>query len=271
MTQDVFSVVKGSVRIPLIADIPHSSTNIPSSIRPTFILNDGDLEMELLRMTDRYVDQLFSDVPDVGGISVVYNCSRLVVDPERFENDEKEVMSFQGMGVIYTKTSDGNKLRANIPSEDERQELLNRYYRPYHKAMEDETQAVLHSFGRCLILDCHSFPSEPLPYELNQDANRPDICLGTDPYHTPKRLTDFVERFFEEHGLTTERNMPFEGTYVPLKFLGTDKRVSSLMVEINRKLYMNEATGEKSGSFEDMRNVMSEMLKCITANISAIS
>jgi N-formylglutamate deformylase len=175
MTQDVFRVVKRSVGVPLIANIPHSSTNIPSSIRPTFILNDGDLEMELLKMTDRYVDELFSVVPDVGGISIVYNCSRLVVDPERFEDDQEEVMSSKGMGVIYTKTSDGDNLRVNISSDENREELLHRSYRPYHKAIEDEAASLLDSFGMCLILDCHSFPSEPLPYELNQDPNRPDI------------------------------------------------------------------------------------------------
>ena len=58
MTQDVFTVVKGSVGTPLIANIPHSSTHMPSSMRPTFILNDNDLEMELLRMTDWYVDDI---------------------------------------------------------------------------------------------------------------------------------------------------------------------------------------------------------------------
>lgn len=267
--KNLFTVSRSSVTVPLLANIPHSSVYIPPLIKKSLVLDDNDLETELLKMTDWYVDELYSSVRNVGGISVTYERSRLVVDPERFENDDDEDMANVGMGVIYTKTSDGNKLRANNPSEEERQELLNRFYRPYHKAIEDETQKLLDSFGRCLILDCHSFPSKPLPYELNQDPNRPDICLGTDPFHTPKRLIDLAESFFKEHNLATAHNMPFEGTYVPLKFLGTDKRVSSLMVEINRKLYMNEATGEKSGSFEDMRNVISEMVKCITANISS--
>lgn len=251
----------------MIANLPHSSTHIPTSIRKSFVLDDNELEVELLKMTDWYVDQLFSCLNDIGGISVIYNISRLVLDPERFEDDEDEDMADVGMGVIYTKISDGNKLRANTPSEEERQELLNRFYRPYHKAIEDETQSLLDFFGRCLILDCHSFPSEPLPYELNQDPNRPDICLGTDPYHTPKELIDLAERFFGKHDLATARNMPFEGTYVPLKFLGTEKRISSLMVEINRKLYMDEATGKKSQAFDQVRSIVTDMVKCITANI----
>jgi N-formylglutamate amidohydrolase len=83
----------------LIANIPHSSTYIPPSIRKSFVLNDDQLEVELLRMTDWFVDALFSEVLEVGGISVIYNCSRLAVDPERFEDDEKEEMASKGMGV----------------------------------------------------------------------------------------------------------------------------------------------------------------------------
>ncbi len=264
--EEVFSVVKGSVSVPLIANIPHSSTHIPSSTRQTFVLNDHELDVELLKMTDGYVHELFSCVYDIGGVSLIYNFSRLVVDPERFEDDEKEVMVSEGMGVIYTKTSDGSLLRVNTPSDEEREELLNRFYRPYHQAIEDETQGLLDSFGKCLILDCHSFPSKPLPYEGNQGPKRPDICLGTHSFHTPKELVNLTESFFTEHNLTTALNMPFEGTYVPLKFLAKDKRVSSLMIEINRKLYMDEDTGAKADNFGKMENLVTEMVRLIAAN-----
>ena len=263
MTKTVFSISKKTVTLPLIANIPHSSTYIPPLIRQSFILNDNELEVELLKMTDWFVDELFSEVSEVGGTSVIYNVSRLVVDPERFENDKEEIMSTKGMGVIYTKTSDGSELRTHIPSKEEREDLLKRYYRPYHKAMESETETLLDSSGKCLILDCHSFPSKPLPYELKQDLNRPDICFGTDRFHTPKHLIESVEGFFQEHNLSTGLNRPFKGTYVPLKFLEKDKRVSSLMVEINRKLYMHEGTGVKSDGFDETRRIIGETVKRI--------
>jgi N-formylglutamate amidohydrolase len=229
MAKEPFSIIKRSVNVPLIANIPHSSTYIPSFIKQSFILSDGDLYNELLKLTDKYVDEFFSCVPDFDGISMIYRYSRMIVDPERFEDDQEEIMSSKGMGVIYTKTSNGNKLRIS-PKEDEREELLDLFYRPYHSAIEREVQNLIDAFNRCLILDCHSFPSNPLPYELNQDPNRPDICLGTDPYHTPKRLIEIIESFFGKYDLTTSLNMPFDGTYVPMKFLRSDRRVFSLMV-----------------------------------------
>ena len=201
-------------------------------------------------------------IDDIGGVSVIYGYSRMVVDPERFESDQEEIMASKGMGVIYTKTSNGNKLRAN-PSEDEREELVDLFYRPYHAAVEHEVQSLIDTFGNCLILDCHSFPSIPLPYEINQDSNRPDICLGTDPYHTPKELIEITQNLLRKYNLTTALNAPFEGTYVPMKFLRTDRRVSSLMIEINRRLYMDEKIGEKSDSFNNTQKIITNMLRHI--------
>ena len=255
----MFTILKNDIRIPLLAHIPHSSTQIPDALRKTILLDDEELVEELLRMTDSYVDELFSSVMDEGGVATVFKLSRLIVDPERFEEDEKEIMSSRGMGVIYTKTSNGSKLR-EPPEEVERIELLSQFYRPYHAALEYEVQSLLDAFNRCLILDCHSFPSRPLPCELDQDPNRPDICLGTDLYHTPKALMESVEGFFYERGLKTAVNKPFGGTYVPMKFYQTDNRVSSVMIEVNRGLYMEEETGEKSASFDSLKETISDLI-----------
>jgi len=60
-----------------------------------------------------------------------------------------------------------------------------------------------------------------------------------------------VPELIEKVGWTYEVNRPFSGTIVPIDFYRKDKRVSSIMVEVNRRLYMDEGTGEKSTSFED--------------------
>ena len=104
----------------LVRHIPHSSVVIPERDREAFLLSDAQLERELLLLTDRYTDELFGDVP---GPAVISPVSRLVVDMERFEDDELEPMAACGMGVVYTKTHDGRALR-RVPSETERNELL---------------------------------------------------------------------------------------------------------------------------------------------------
>jgi len=258
-----YEIRKSKTVVPLLVHIPHSSTYIPPKIKDKFLLNNKDLQKELLKMTDRYTDEIFSCVAELGGISVVYNYSRLVLDPERFRDDKKEVMTAKGMGVIYTKDSKGSKLREI--NENERNMLLQNIYDPYHKAITKEVQELLNNFDECLIIDGHSFPAIPLPYETSQEMRRLQICLGTDAYHSPKDLVEFVRNFFEEINLTTEINKPFPGCYVPIKFLHQDKQVKSIMIEINRELYMNEDTGEKNDSFVEIKSNICMLIRQISA------
>jgi len=253
-----FEIKKNKVITPLLVNIPHSSTYIPPGMKTKFLLSSYNLQKELLRMTDRYTHELFSCVSDLGGISVVYNYSRLVLDPERFKDDEKEIMAAKGMGVVYTKDSNGRNLREI--TEKERCKLIQNIYDPYHKAITKEVEELVAKFGECLIIDAHSFPAIPLPYENSQKMERPQICLGTDPYHTPEYLTKYIQTFFEENNLTTRINLPFEGCYVPSKFLHQETRVKSIMIEINRELYMNEYTGERNKSFWNIKNLIRNLI-----------
>lgn len=86
-----YEIKKSKVVVPLLVHIPHSSTYIPPEIKNIILLKDNDLQEELLRMTDRYTDEIFSCVAELGGISVAYNNSRLVLDPESFRDDKKEI------------------------------------------------------------------------------------------------------------------------------------------------------------------------------------
>ena len=51
-------------------------------------------------MTDAFTNDLF--VPDfVGAQTIIFPMSRLVLDPERFLNDDQEIMSELGMGCKF--------------------------------------------------------------------------------------------------------------------------------------------------------------------------
>jgi N-formylglutamate amidohydrolase len=125
--------------------------------------------------------------------------------------------------------------------------------------------------GRCLVVDCHSFPSFPLPYELDQSPDRPDICIGTDAFHTPAKLADEVIAGFQLHGYTVALNRPFAGSLVPAKFYRNDANVAALMIEVNRALYMDEQTGAKSGRFDETRTAVAQLLERLTQHCRYMS
>ncbi|MEY4630037.1 MAG: hypothetical protein RIQ81_157 [Pseudomonadota bacterium] len=230
-----------------IIHIPHSSTTIPAEYRDQFVLTDAELAAELVRMTDAYTDELFA-MPGDMATTVRFPVSRLVVDPERFEDDSQEPMSRRGMGVIYTRSSMGAVLRREV-SPGEREALLAAFYRPHHAALTRAVGDALDAHGKCLIIDGHSFASRPWPYEPDQTSVRPEICIGTDDFHTPDGLTRLVVESFRGQGFTVDLNRPFAGALVPLPYYRKNPGVRSIMVEVRRDLYTDEATGGRSAGF----------------------
>lgn len=244
--------------LPVLVHIPHSGTNIPDEINRKFTIPTRAIKDELLSMTDHFTDQLFyskSLVMRVNGLS------RLVVDPERFRNDADEPMSLHGKGAIYTKTLQGIPLRELTKKESD--DLLENYYDVYHNRLNYEVEQLIKYHDKCLIIDGHSFPSEPFSYEDNENEARPDFCIGTCSFHTPINIVNTVIEFFESNGYSVEVDFPFSGTMVPLPYYLADRRVSSIMIEVNRKLYMDESAGMKNGSFNTIRVLINDLMKAI--------
>ena len=200
---------------PIVLHLPQASTLIPEDLRQDFLLSDQELQEELNRITDHATDLIFQQAfPEANAI--VFPVSRLVVDLERFSDDSQELMSQVGMGVTYTRGSLRQPLREQL-TQGKRQELLERYYIPHHQKLTDAVEESLLANDHCLIIDGHSFPALPLPYELNQTAFRPDFCLGTDDFHTPEELVARVEKMLGSCGYSTARDQPFSGPIVPMK------------------------------------------------------
>ena len=227
------------------------------------LVDDESLDAELLRLTDWHTDALYAWASHLGAARLVNGLSRLVVDPERFPDDAEEPMARVGQGAVYTRTTDGRVLRA--PSPAERQRLIERYFRPYHGALTSLVGTALERFGRCLVLDCHSFASMPLPSEPDQAPNRPDFCLGTDAFHTPPSLVDALLSSLRRLGYSVEVNRPFAGALVPLSWYRRDPRVAALMLETRRDLYCDEASGNATSSFgavaADIEQAVTEALR----------
>jgi N-formylglutamate amidohydrolase len=240
-TAPPFELLPGADGSPVILHVPHSARRIPSHVRAGILLDDTALDHELDHITDAHTAELAALAAQAATITpwrFVNRLSRLVVDPERFP-DEREEMLAAGMGAVYTRTTDRRPLRA---ADADPRPLLERYFHPYARAMTAAVADRLAATGRAVVLDVHSYPSALLPYELHGDGPRPPVCLGTDPFHTPPELVALARKAFGAFG-GTETDTPFSGAYVPLEFHGTQARVSALMLEIRRDIYMAEPGG----------------------------
>jgi N-formylglutamate amidohydrolase len=93
---------------------------------------------------------------------------------------------------------------------------------------------------------------------------RPEICLGTDPFHTPQKLVDLFSERAHQLGLSLSINQPFSGALTPAAFYQADRRVHALMIEVRRDLYMEEKTGEPHSGFDECRSGLAVLLEAIS-------
>jgi N-formylglutamate amidohydrolase len=244
-----------------VIHLPHASREIPADLRPTFHVDDAALERELDRMTDHYTDELFAVSATVAA-TIRFPVSRFVVDPERFEDDGDEPMAQRGQGVVYTLTSHGEPLR-QPPTPCEREALLDRFYRPHHAQLDALAAAALEAHGTLLVIDAHSFPDRPLPMELDQRPGRPDICLGTDPVHTPASLVEALVAACRARGWSVQIDAPYRGTMVPRRFYRREPRVQSVLIEVNRRLYLADARDEirRGLAFAEVREGVQRLIR----------
>jgi len=240
----------------LILHIPHSSICIPSY--DGYVVDKESLNSEMLKLTDWFTNELFESADDE---MIIADFSRIFCDPERFDDDNKEEMAKFGMGVLYEKTDNGEPLR--IVSPELRAYILNNYFYKHHEKLNNAVNEQLKKNRKALIIDCHSFSSQPFKRDLDQQLNRPDINIGTDDVHTPEPILNAAVAFFEKAGYSIEINRPYKGTIVPIEHYGKNHNVSSIMLEINRKLYLKEPDNIKSETFLDIKSMTKEFIEVI--------
>jgi len=240
----------------MILHIPHSSVKIPDQFRNHIVLSDVELAAELLLMTDMFTEEIYS-LPEA--IAIRFPISRLIVDVERLPDDTEEPMNKVGMGIVYNQTAYGKKLK-RVLQPQEISDLVSKYYKTHHQRLLNEVKTELEKYDKALIIDCHSFPSHPLPCDMDQSFPRPQFCIGTDPFHTPIELKQMIEISIKKMGYDVRINQPYKGTLIPMEFYRKDPRVTSIMIEINRRLYMDETTGMKKNTFESIKKKMEKVL-----------
>ncbi|MFJ3305032.1 N-formylglutamate amidohydrolase [Streptomyces sp. NPDC086549] len=253
-----FELLPGADDSPVILHVPHSAREIPSAVREGIVLDDAALERELDHIVDAHTARIAEAAAQAAGVTpwrFVNRLSRLVVDPERFPDEREEMLSV-GMGAVYTRTTHRAPLR---PADTDPVPLIERYFRPYARAMTEAVRDRLAATGRAVVIDVHSYPASRLPYELHGDGPRPAVCLGTDAFHTPAGLAELAREAFAGCG-RTELDSPFSGAYVPLEFYGKDPRVGALMVEIRRDTYMTEPGGPAGPGLSRLASALASLV-----------
>jgi len=240
----------------VVVHIPHASLEIPEEYGNSILLTKAQLWREQRCMTDAFCDDLY-DAPGFD-TRIIAKYSRFVCDVERFRDDNSEPRAKFGQGLMYTHTTLGKRLRKH--DNNLRDKILREVYDPHHELLTSAVDKALEKYGKCLVIDGHSFPSLT-PIRPLGIFTRPDFDIGTDSFHTPDKLRTALCKKVKELGYSVKVNTPFAGAITPMKHYQKDKRVFAVMFETNRRLYMNSKDMTKSAGFVNTRKVCHELMR----------
>ena len=216
----------------LLLHIPHDSLKVPKFFYKDLIISKEEFRKYNLTMSDLGVSYL---IKDLKGKRVKAKYSRLFLDVERFKDDDQEVMSKYGEGVVYIKTYDGKLFHEH--DEKYKKKVL-KYYDKYHHKLDKVTKKLLKKDEELLILDIHSFSDKMADKFF--DGNYPDICIGVEPDYYNEEILNKIINKIKELGLTYQINYPYKGSLVP-NCVYTSKvkgKITSIMIEINKRIYL---------------------------------
>jgi N-formylglutamate deformylase len=153
-----------------------------------------------------------------------------------------------GLGTVPRVVGAGEMIyRGRLVFEDARARV-HQCWHPYHSALRDSLAAALDRFAACLLVDCHSMPT-------NTAAARqtPDIVLG-DAYGTTcaQPVVIRLEELLRAEGFNVRRNEPYAGGYITRSYGRPREHLHAVQIEILRPLYMDEARIEKLPGFPEI-------------------
>lgn len=256
---------------PLIFASPHSGRRYP----PELLANARVSLISLRRSEDAYVDELFAGAAAHGASVLSASVARAYIDlnrdpaeldPEMFEQrpphsphaSSPRVQA--GLGAIPRISGDGQSIYRRKLSLEEAERRIATVHRPYHALLRDLVEEIRTAFGCVVLVDCHSMPSNA------RGAHAPDIVLG-DRYGASchPSVTGLAEATLRHLGYRVARNTPFAGGHTTQTYGRPSARAHALQVEINRALYVDERTLERSKGFARVRADMTRLAEALSA------
>lgn len=265
--------------VPLVLDSPHSGVRMP----PDF---DAALSEDDLRDgEDCFIDALYQPAAQWGVPLLAAQFPRTYLDPNRHEADVDLALLDApwphehrpsgkeriGKALIWRTLDDGRPIYARSLGVEEVRRRIDRYHRPYHQTLRRLLDAAHARFGIVVHLNCHSMNAvSGLMGEGGPGVPRADFVLGDrDGTTCDPALTEFVRAALAAHGYHVKVNDPFKGVELVRAYADPAAGRHSLQLEINKRLYMDEATREPIAHFATLQRQLMDMLQALVAQVGS--
>lgn len=256
----------------VILSSPHSGRDYDEAFLRRSLLD----RLAIRSSEDAFVDMLVSDAPRLGAPLLAARVPRAYVDLNRAAEELDPALIegvarhchnprvSSGLGVIPRVVSNGRAIYRGKLTLAEAETRLTACWHPYHAALQALIEENRTLFGEAVLLDMHSMPREAIDGFGRGNGPRPDVVLGDRFGATAAPdIVAQVEDAFVAAGLRVVRNAPFAGAYITQHYGRPGRGQHVIQIEIDRSLYMDEATLLPHGGFDALKATLSAVLSRI--------
>jgi N-formylglutamate amidohydrolase len=266
--------------VPLVLDSPHSGREFPADFYAAVT------EFDLREGEDCFIDELYAPATELGVPLLAALFPRTYLDPNRHHGDidldlieggrwpHEHVPSGKariGKALIWRTLDDGRPIYSRRLAVDEVVARIERCHAPYHARLRQMLEETHRRFGAVYHLNCHSMPAVGGKQgEGAAGKPRAEFVLGDrDGSTCDPAFTEFVRETLVAMGYTVAVNDPYKGVELVRAYSNPAARRHSLQVEINKKLYMDEATRSKHEGFASLQTNLMRLIEAINDYIAA--
>jgi N-formylglutamate deformylase len=259
--------------VPAVFDSPHSGLLAPADFAPVLSLQ------RLFGTADAYVDELFGTAPAHGAVLLAATFPRCYIDANRSLEQldpgmvegpwpaatVSDAKVQRGIGLIWARLPSGDAFYDAPLARAAVERRIERCWRPYHAAIAGALDAAYARFGAVWHVNCHSMRAHGTPRdEEGGRGARPDMVLGDrDGTTCDAAFLDLVHGVLTGFGYEVAINRPYKGQELVRRYADPAAQRHSLQIEINRGLYMDERSGEKSANFPRLQAQLEQLIEAV--------
>ena len=254
---------------PVVYDSPHSGRLYPEDFG-----HAAPLAL-LRRAEDAFVDELLADAPGEGIWLLAALFPRSYIDPNRHEADIDETLlaepwphgaepsgrSERGLGLLRRLLSPQLPIYDRMLAVTEVEGRIAGFYRPYHAELKSMLDSAHARFGAVWHINWHSMKAVG---RGRGALARADFVLGDlDGAACAPAFTALVRHRLMAMGYSVRLNDPFKGAELVTRYSNPRRARHSLQIEINRRLYLDEAAVAKTAGFDRLRSDLRSLMSAV--------
>ncbi|MGI6724632.1 MAG: N-formylglutamate amidohydrolase [Christensenellales bacterium] len=257
--------------VPVVYDVSRSGRTYPVDYRspiPFTVAHDN---------VSSYLEEFYCAAPEYGA-TMLYalfpntyidaNRSELDIDPSIIDGEwpvPLQLTSTTGLGLLKVKSRYGEPFQEGKLSVADVMARLDNYYRPYHAELKDIISRMKKAWGFVYQISCHCMSAVGAPTHPDPGQDRADFCIGNLNGQTASPdFMEFLKSIIKGMGYSVTVNQPYAGGELNRRYGNPSAGVESVMLEINKKLFIDIKTFKKTSNFNTMRNDLKRLMQEIS-------